>query len=418
MCKTRRMTDEIEIRPYSADDFAAVRRIWEEIGWIEAGNDREAKACSEFLDAGQVIVATIDGSAECAVHRTGGNVRYLDDDLPLGVIGAVTTSRVARKRRLASHMTATALASAAAEGAAVGALGMFEQGFYDRIGFGTIGYEHTLTFDPASLRVDVPYRPPVRIDADDWEAVHAAMTNRLRGHGSVVLTAPALMRSELTWIERPFGLGYRTGDRITHFVYGSTKGEHGPYAINWIGYEEPAQLLELLRMLRELGDQVHLIRMTEPADIQLQDLIHQPMRSRQNLKFPPNVTANNALAWRQIRILDLPAAVAAFRRAGPTTRFNATITDPVAALLTEDAGWEGCGGEWTVTFGEASTATPGHTAGLPELTAGIGAFSRMWFGVRPASGLALTDDLRAPPGLLTALDGTLTLPTAHVGWDF
>lgn len=412
------MSDGIVIRPFGTEDLDAVRRIWEEIGWIEAGNERESEACAQFLDAGDVIVAIIDGSAECAVHRTVGTVRYLDDDLPMTAIGAVTTSRVARKRRLASRMTAEALATGAAEGSVVGALGMFEQGFYDRIGFGTIGYEHTLTFDPSSLRVDVPYRHPVRIGSNDWEAVHQSMATRHRGHGSMVLTEPRIMRSELTWTEKPFGLGYRDGVRITHFVYGSTKGEHGPYTITWMGYQQPAQLLELLRMLRELGDQVHLIRMLEPADVQLQDLIDQPMRSRQNLKFPPNVTANNAVAWRQIRILDMPAAVAAFHRPGPTTRFNLTVTDPITTLLAADSEWSGCGGQWTVTFGEESSATPGHTDGLPGLRAGIGAFSRMWFGVRPASGLALTDDLTASPELLAALDETLRLPTAHPGWDF
>ena len=44
------------------------------------------------------------------------------------------------------------------------------------------------------------------------------------------------------------------------------------------------------------------------------------------------------------------------------------------------------------------------------LRASIGALSRLWFGVRPATGLAVTDDLAGPPELLEALDRALVLP--------
>jgi hypothetical protein len=48
----------------------------------------------------------------------------------------------------------------------------------------------------------------------------------------------------------------------------------------------------------------------------------------------------------------------------------------------------------------------------------VNAFTRLWFGVRPASGLALSDELNAPPELLDALDRTLLLPQPLPDWDY
>ena len=40
-----------------------------------------------------------------------------------------------------------------------------------------------------------------------------------------------------------------------------------------------------------------------------------------------------------------------------------------------------------------------ESVGLPTLTATVSAFTRMWLGVRPATGLTITDDLQ---GLLSS----------------
>ena len=80
---------------------------------------------------------------------------YLEEDLRLSVVTGVTTSRVVRKQGLAGRLTAEVIAAAVEEGAQVSALSMFEQGFYDRLGFGTGGYEHMIRFDPADLNIDL-----------------------------------------------------------------------------------------------------------------------------------------------------------------------------------------------------------------------------------------------------------------------
>jgi hypothetical protein len=71
-----------------------------------------------------------------------------------------------------------------------------------------------------------------------------------------------------------------------------------------------------------------------------------------------------------------------------------------------------------VRLGPTSGARSGREDALPTLTASVGAFSRLWLGVRPATGLAVTDGISGPPGLLAALDSLLRLPTPQPDWDF
>ena len=405
----------IPVRAYEAADLDSVVRIWREIGWID-DTDRQAEALGHFMEIGHSNVALIDGAAECMVHWTPGSIRYESTDLPLCAVTAVTTSRVGRKLDLASRMTAMALAEGAAAGCAVAALGMFEQGFYDRVGFGSGSYEHVFTLDPNSLRVDTPYRSPVRLGTDDWRDIHAAMQSRRRTHGAVCLDPAGSVRADLGFHEKPFGLGYRDGDgRLTHFLFGEAKGEHGPYEVTWMGYETVHQLMELLRLMRELGDQIASVKLAEPAGFQLQDLVTKPVRQELRSEGSEHATGCRAMAWWQLRILDLEACVAARCWDGPTVAFDLRLTDPLAGR--SDLDWSGVGGDYTVTVGEKSTIEPGH-GGLPRLETTVNAFSRMWFGVRPATTLSMTDTLSAPVELLDQLDRALLLPPPVPGLNF
>ena len=409
---------DLEIRTYERErDAAAIARTWRELGWIEPEAKAE-EALGWFLDAGEAEVGVVDGEAEALAHRTPGTIRYQDVDLPLCAVTAVTTSHLARKRGLATTLTARALAAGHASGAAVAALGQFEQGFYDRLGFGSAAYVHLVRFDPASLRVeDVPYRTPVRLTRDDHADVHDLLLRRHRTHGGVTLHPPGFTRAGMAWKETPFGLGLRDASgRLTHAVFGEAKGVNGPYSVTWLAYEEPGQVLEVLRLLRELGDQVAAVEMAEPGDVQLLDLLTQPFRHELRTKGSEHETGIRAKAWWQLRILDLPRVVAARRWGGPPLHFALTLTDPLAGI--RGAPWAGIGGDYVITVGEVSEAAPGAGDGLPRLTASVNAFSRMWFAVRPASGLALTDTLAGTPDLLRRLDEALALPPPVTGLWF
>ncbi len=406
---------DAEERDYVEADMPAVLRMWREVGWID-DEDREAEALAAMLGYGAGRVGVVDGEAECLVHRTPGTIRYDQRDLSLSAVTAVTTSAIARNMGLATRLTAASIAAAGAEGAAVAALGMFEQGFYNRFGLGTLSYGHVLSFDPARLLVAPPRRRPVRVGRGDWEDLAALMARRWRPHGGVALDPTEALRAELGFVDDPYlGLGFRDdAGHLTACMVGTNTGEHGPYRIGLLAYEGLADLLDLLGLLRTLSAQVHEVRMDEPAGIQLQDLIATPIRGSEP-DDPGQGIRHQAAAWYQLRILDLAAVVSARSWPGPEVAFDMVLTDP---LSDADLDWPGLAGDHTITIGDSSTTARGHRGGLPVLRASVSALSRLWFGVRPATGLALTDDLDGPPELLAALDRALLLPPPSPSLQF
>lgn len=404
-------------RNYEPDrDKETTHRIWRETGWIEKEKEEEM---DRLVGAGRSMVAELGEEAESLVLSAPGTVRYLNEDLPFAGVTAVTTSRVARKQGLASRLTARVIAADAAEGALVSGLGMFEQGFYNQLGFGTGSYEVWTAFDPARLRVDVRARVPRRISADDWAAVHASRLARKRTHGAVSIRSPELTRAEMAMARKAFGLGYYDGPdgELTHHLWIGDRGEHGPYSVRWMSYRTGEQFLELMALLRNMGDQVRLVRMPEPPEIQLQDLIEQPSKQRQISAKSEYEAGAWATAWWQMRVNDLPGCMARTHLPGAPVRFHLHLDDPIAGFLDQDAPWRGTSGDYVVTLGPESEARPGEDARLPTLRASLGAFTRLWLGVRPATGLAVSDDLRGSPELLAALNETLRLPAPKIDWD-
>ena len=240
-------------RPFDFDrDLKAVQRIWIECGWIDDEDDERA-ITADFFRAGEAEVATINDEAECSVHWTRGTLQYLDEVLPMGAVTAVTTSHISRKLGFARELTARALARQKEAGMLVSALGMFDQGFYDKVGFGSGPYETLVQFDPATLKVDARFRPPTRLTTKDYRAVHTALANRRMFHGSAVLNDPEIVSAELRWSEKPFGLGYFDGPdgALSHFFFASAKGENGPYTVKFHRNATefaPTRLISLVRL--------------------------------------------------------------------------------------------------------------------------------------------------------------------------
>ena len=396
-------------------DRDSLMRMFREVGWVGKEKEKEPFFDS-FAVASRGFVAEQNGAAECGVLMHSGALRYQQGELPFAGVAGVTTSRVARRRGLASRTTATALADAALRGAALAGLSMFDQGYYNQLGFGTMAYEHMVTFDPATLRVPVRARPPIRIGVDDAEAVHAGRLARLRPHGGVTFNDATFTRTAMQEADNGFGLGYCDGDRITHHFWANARGEQGPYSVWWFAYETTDQLLELLALLHNLSDQVLHLEIQEPPQIQIQDLLEWPFRNRSRSHRAEHEHRMWSDAPSQVRILDLPACIAAVQ-AREELAFNLRLQDPVARYLPQD-GWQGVGGEYVVRLAATSSAAPGNDPDLPVLSAGAGAFTRLWLGVRPAVSLAVTDDLSGPPELLAAIDDALSLPVPHLDWNF
>ncbi len=407
----------------SKRDFDAVRRIWHEVGWNEIDREPDKKGLAAYLDPAccDTYIAEVHDAAECSVIMTTGRYRHLDAFLPFAGVMGVTTSHVARKQGFAGNLTAHAVAQSVAKGAAIVGLGMFEQGYYNKLGFGSGTYEHLMQFDPAQLSVPNTTRPPKRLTAEDADVIHDNRTRRLPVHGQVQFDHDGITRSEMLWTRGGFGLGYYDGPNgeLTHHMWlSSEKLEYGPYSVEWMVYETHEQLRELLGLLKGLGDQVPTIRMKQPPGIRIQDLLIEPIKERRVRRRSEYESGSSALAYWQMRMCDIPACLAATTIDCEPVRFNLTLTDPIANRLPDDAPWRGCGGDYTVSLGRESSATSGHDASLPSMRASVNAFTRLWIGVDTASAIAFSDDLEAPTELLTQLDRSLRLPSPHTDWDF
>jgi hypothetical protein len=409
----------MDYRPYDpAKDKEAIQRIWREIGWLEKGKE---ESLDLLLSCSRALVADISGGPECLVLTTPGTMRYLGEELSFIAVTGVTTSLIARKQGLAKRLLTQALAAEAAAGALVVSLGVFEQGYYDQLGFGTGSYEIWCTFDPARLKIATKPRVPRRLTINDWPAMHAARLARRRGHGSANINPPELTHADLIWSENGFGLGYSDGPNgeLTHYLWVSAKElEHGPYDAWLMVFQTVEQFRELMALLQSLGDQVRAVSLREPPGIQMQDMLEQPFRQRALTKGSKFESSSRASAYWQVRLLNLPGCLARTHLPGHEVRFNLRLTDPVEPFLDEKAPWHGVAGDYVVTLGHSSGAEPGRDAALPTLSASVGAFTRLWLGVRPATSLAITDDLAGPPALLENLDWALRLPAPKPDWDF
>ncbi len=406
------------LRAYNpAQDYASVQRIWLEIGWLQKGQEA---GMDQMLATGDCWVAEVHGAAECLTTTSPGTIRYLTEDLPFGLVATVTTSRVARKQGYAGRVAARAASELAGQGALVVGLGIFDQGYYDQLGFGAMTYEHFFAIDPARLNVPVKARPPRRLTEADWEVVHASRLARAVGHGFVNHIAAAHTRSAMLFGPNGFGLGYFDGPagELTHHFWGRADNVgRGPYRIHWMAYQNRAQFLELMALLKTWDDQIYQVLLREPSDVQLQDLIQQPFRQRWMSDKSAYEMSIHAHAVYQMRICDLAGCLARTHLRGATLRFNLTLEDPIARFLPLDAPWRGVAGQYVVALGPHSSAEAGYDASLPSLKASVNAFTRLWLGVRPATHLAMTDHLDAPGPLLDQLDQTLCLPAPKPDWN-
>lgn len=403
-------------------DKEAVHRIWQEIGWIKGDNPEPLDL---LLKSEHVLVADLHGEAECMVLTTPGDLRYQDETLPYGVVAAVTTSQVARRQGLARRLTAQAVAQDAASGVAVAGLGMFEQGFYNQLGFGSCAYEHRIRIDPGSLKVKGKPRPPLRLSDSDGARVHASRLQRWRAHGSVSIHDVNVTHADIAFSQkyftRGFGLGYQdeqTGE-LTHHLWGTMEdAEHGPLRIWWMVYRTPKQLHELLALIQAQSDQVNWVSVPEPPGVQMQDLVKQPFRQRrlsERSNYPAGIQTH---AFFQARICDLEACLLHTHLPAGEVRFNLELHDPIGRYLDAEAPWRGIGGNYVVTLGSESAAERGKNDRLPTLKASVGTFTRLWLGVRPAYGLTVSDDLSGPPELLEAIDAVVRLPVPVTDWSF
>ncbi|MDP8268337.1 MAG: sterol carrier protein domain-containing protein [Candidatus Tenebribacter davisii] len=398
-------------------DKEAVYRILNECGWVH--DIKKDKYLNAFLPKANTLVHDVNGEAEVMVTSSNGTIRYQDKTLKLSAITGLTASLLARKQGFAGKLTATRLALDAEKGAEVGALCIFDQGYYNKLGFGNGNYEKIVCFTPATLKINRKVKTPVRLTGKDFAKIHKNRVNRMPNHCAVTLPEYTT-EAEMGEKEKHIGFGYFDKENnLTHHLWLSGKGkEQGPFWIQWMAYENLDQLMDLLALLKSFEEQVIMIRMVEPALIQMQDFIEKPFQVRAMTRKAENQNYIFSTAFWQLRILNLQKCMKKTHLNCADFSFNLQLTDPIGKFVVEDIKWHGIAGDYVITLGNNSSAKKGKQKDLPTLTASVGAFTRMWFGILPASSLVYSDGIKASEELLKKLDRAFLLPPAHVNWGF
>ncbi len=412
----------MKLREYNSNkDFEKVYQIWQEVGWIK-DDERQKKALKHFTKGGKGTVALLNDSVEGYVNSTPGKYQYLDQELSLQAVTSVTISRVARKQRLATKSTAEVIAKAASQGVHVSALGMFEQGFYNKLGYGTGSYEHLISFDPDHLNIETRTKIPERITVGDFSDIHQAKITRKKRHGYCTLLPEDITHADVLFGESdPFGLGFRdkSGNISHHIFFKPESNSHGPYFVRWMTFNNREQFLDLMNIIRNLGDQVHLVKLWEPAGIQFQNLIKKPYKDSQVTKNSKYEVNNRATAFWQIRILNLKDCIEKTTLSNKSVEFNLKLYDPIEKYLDNSSPWQGLSGNYSLSLGKDSSIDNGFKDKLPILETDINTFSRMWVGAVRPSLLPFTNHFKAPESLIDNLDDVFSvLPTPKIDWDF
>lgn len=390
--------------------------MWQECGWIsQEKNELDAQA--KLIKASDAWVFELNGEAECLVLSTPGTLHHTGTPLKLAAITGVTTSRIARNLNAASSTLARCLAAQAEEGKQLSGLGIFEQGFYDRLGYGNGSYEHLIRFDPAWLKNMGKPRTPVRLSIDNYKEIHEARLNRRKIHGATDLLPEEITQADMLFSKKTFGLGYRENGKLTHFFVGHGDGEFGPYHVDLLVYSTIPQFRELMALIRGLGDQVRQIRMREPRGIQIQSLIKKPFQLYTVTQQAKYQARSAAIAYWQLRILDVISCISAFK-IRDRLEFNLTLSDPIEKYLDEKTAWRGCNGDYIISLGESSHAEPGHREGLPILYSSVNDLTRFWLGAVSAEVLSGLGSFNGSAELIEELDSFVQLPAPAPDWDY
>ncbi len=409
----------MKFRKYNHEqDKKSAFRVWEECGWVE-DDDKDRKAFDIFNSVGRSKVVDVNDSVECFINADHGKMIFGDKTLKITGVTGVTVSRLLRKQGAAPKLLASMIKEETLRGTHVAGLGMFEQGFYNRLGFTTMGYEHWYTFDPSKISIFKKGGVPVRISADDWKEAHKCLSERKKSHGSITFDSPELLHAVMLWSKNGFGLGYKTDGKLTHYIWLSSSDiEEGPYRVAWMAYGNWNQFLELMGILKCLEEQIRSINMREPAFIQLQDFIEKPFQLQtitRNSKFESRM---RSMAYQQLRICNLEECVKAVQYQGDPFSFNLSLTDPLLDFLPDDDSFKGCMGDFTVNIGRVSSIKDGRTDGLPIVDGSINGFTRLWIGILPPSTLGLTEDLNIDKTLFDKLEKVFYRPDARSDWDY
>jgi len=407
----------MKYRKYQPDKHKkAVRRIWKEIGWLSKEN---YDAMDIEIENSKTIVKEINGEAETLVSSVMGDYNYNGNNLNLSAIIAVTTSLVARKKGYAGKLTAQKIAEDAKSGAEICGLGMFEQGYYDRLGFGSIGYQNWIQFCPENLNIKINRELPKRYSFEDYVRIHESRINRIKKNGALNLPEH-ITKAGLKFNEKKsLVLGYENdkGDITHHFLLRDANTSHGPVMVDWMAYRNYEQFRDLLGLLKSFEDQIFAITMPEPPLMQFQDFLDKPFRNYMKTAKSKYKFYNNARANHQFRILNIFKCIEK-TSVRNNVKFNLELNDPIKDFFDDDAEWKGISGEYVIELGENSRIKKGIDNRLPKIKTNVNNFTRMWMGVLPASVLQIYENFEGDEKLIKKLDDIFNFHKPCIDWGF
>ena len=391
---------------------------WRDAGWLEKGTE---KAVEDFIGSGSAVVGIEKGEVLALATSGSGSIRHClhPSELPFCSINSVNVSFHGRKLGFAGSMTACLLAEAAERGDVCAGLGMFEQGFYDRLGFSNMPYWNSVSLNPSDIALEGNFPSiPVRLSAESWMEIHRNRTDRYSYHGSVNLS-PAMTRAAMEWSENCFALGFRdkAGELTHHIFFEKICGENGPAYTGWLVYKNSSQFRDLMLLIKSLGDQIDLIKIAEPPGVQIQALLKKPISGRRiALSKTNDRTETSSLAWTQCRILSLEGCIRGMVCPGESCSFNLRLHDPIKDHRESSTGWRGCSGDYTVHLSDHSRAVPGLVSGLPMMECSVNVFTKLWIGsVRPTL-IPFTDRIFASTELLEQVERAIPMPEPSFDW--
>jgi len=172
-----------KVRAYDPEkDASHIHRIWMDSKWID---DKEMyPVLDAYHKEAQVWLGEIDGEVGTVVSCSPGGFNYDGVEIPMTAVTGVTAGLEFRRLGLAAMATAKAISYAYEKGAAIATLGAFEQGYYEKLGFGNFSSDSFITFDPHNLKVDAKHGRAIRLTTKDSDRMHAARLTRFKQHGT------------------------------------------------------------------------------------------------------------------------------------------------------------------------------------------------------------------------------------------
>ena len=408
-------------RPYNSDsDHEAVCRIIRECGWPNPQRSKEfEEAYKNFLKSGSADVVEWNGQAETLVTTHKGSISMPGGELPLCAVTSVCVSQILRRSGAATRLTARVLADMAQE-CTVAALGIFDQGFYNKLGFGAFPYSYSVAVDPITLMVPGLKRRPVRLGFADAGRMLRNFLGRMPHHGQVQIPSEEFLAMGMHETENGLGIGFENGrGELSHHLWMAPEKDEDIYTVYWMVFNDLAGLIELLSFVKSLADQVKCIHFTEPSGIQIQDLLSRPFRMRESTEGGKYRNELTAESWHQARILNMEKTFSALKIPHGELSFELELFDPIDSYLADDGPWRGVGGLWSIHVGEnGSEARKVSKTSTVPVRASVNALTRLVFGVQKASNLQFMDDFSAPDNLIRELDKKLCLPLPFMDWDF